>query len=151
MDYVHEIETLIQNTTLAIGKPILKDKYEIVDRGLPHIPPTRLPDGKMAIYMFLLGDEFLKIGKANYRSNARFCSQHYGLNAPSTLAKSLLSDGEMSSLNITSSNMKNWIKTNCRRIDIIIDADLGVFALELIEGIMHYKYEPRYEGFASQR
>lgn len=56
MDYVHEIETLIQNTTLVIGKPILKDKYEIVDRGLPHIPPTRLPDGKMAIYMFLLGD-----------------------------------------------------------------------------------------------
>ena len=151
MDYVYEIDSLIQKATLAIGKPIFKDKYEIVDRGLPHIPPARLPDGKMAIYMFLLGDEFLKIGKANYRSNARFCSQHYGLNAPSTLAKSLLSDSEMRSLNITSSNIKNWIKTNCRRIDIIIDADLGVFALELIEGIMHYKYEPRYEGFASQR
>ena len=151
MNYVHEINTLIHEVTLAIGKPILKDKYEVVDRGLPHIPPTRLPDGKMAIYMFLLGDEFLKIGKANYRSNARFCSQHYGLNAPSTLAKSLLSDSEMNYLNITSSNIKNWIKTNCQRIDIIVDADLGVFALELIEGIMHYKYEPRYEGFASQR
>lgn len=151
MDYVYEIDTLIQEVTLVIDKPILKDKYEIIDRGLPHIPPTRLPDGKMAIYMFLLGDEFLKIGKANYRSNARFCSQHYGFNAPSTLAKSLLSDGEMSILGIASSNIKDWIITNCRRIDVIIDADLGVFALELIEGIMHYKYEPRYEGFASQR
>ena len=151
MDYVHEIDTLIQEVSLAIGKPISRDTYEIVDRGLPHIPPTRLPDGKMAIYMFLLGDEFLKIGKANHRSNARFCSQHYGLNAPSTLAKSLLSDSGMSDLKIASSNIKDWIKSNCRRIDIVINADLGVFTLELIEGVMHYKYEPKYEGFASQR
>lgn len=151
MDYVHEIDTLIQEVSSAIGKPILKDKYEIADRGVPHIPPTRLPDGKMAVYMFLLGDEFIKIGKANHRSNARFCSQHYGLKAPSTLAKSLLSDSEMSKLIIDVSNIKDWIKTNCRRIDVIIDADLGVFALDLIEGIMHYKYEPKYEGFVSQR
>jgi len=101
--------------------------------------------------MFLLDDEFLKIGKANYRSNARFCSQHYGLNAPSTLAKSLLSDSKMSRSGIASANIKDWIKTKCRRIDVIIDADLGIFALDLIEGIMHYKFEPKYEGFASQR
>ncbi len=73
------------------------------------------------------------------------------MNAPSTLAKSLLSDSEMSDLNIASSNIKDWIKSNCRRIDIVINADLGVFTLELIEGVMHYKYEPKYEGFASQR
>ena len=98
MDYVHEIDTLIQEVPLAIGKPISRDKYEIVDRGLPHTPPTRLPAGNMAVYMFLLCDDFLKIGKANQRSNARFCSQHYGLNAPSTLAKSLLSDTEINGL-----------------------------------------------------
>ncbi|WP_092639280.1 hypothetical protein [Acetanaerobacterium elongatum] len=151
MDYINEIDTLIQEVSSAIGKPISREKYEIVDRGLPHIPPSRLPAEKMAVYMFLLGDEFLKIGKANNRSNARFCSQHYGLNAPSTLAKSLLEDSEMSNSKIVPSNIKDWIKTNCRRIDIIIDADLGVFTLELIEAIMHYKYEPRYEGFVSQR
>ncbi|MDI9370569.1 MAG: hypothetical protein QM446_06570 [Synergistota bacterium] len=151
MDYVHEIDTLIREVSLAIGKPISRDTYEIVDRGLPHIPPTRLPEGKMAIYMFLLGDEFLKIGKANHRSNARYCSQHYGLSSRSTLAKSLLSDSRMSSLNIDPSNIKDWIKSNCRRIDIVINADLGVFTLVLIEGVMHYKYEPKYEGFASQR
>jgi len=151
MDYVHEIDTLIQEVSLAIGKPISRDRYEIIDRGLPHVSPTRLPAEKMAVYMFLLGDEFLKIGKANHRSSARFCSQHYGLNARSTLAKSLLSDSGMSSLNITPSNIKDWIKTNCRRIDVIMDAELGIFTLEFIEGIMHYKYEPRYEGFVSQR
>lgn len=151
MDYIHEIDTLIQEVSLAIGKPISRDAYEIIDRGLPHIPPTRLPAGKMAIYMFLLGDAFLKIGKANQRSNSRFCSQHYGFNAQSTLAKSLLSDNGLGDLNIAPSNIKDWIKNNCRRIDIIINADLGVLTLELIEGVMHYKYVPKYEGFASQR
>ena len=151
MNYAKEIDSLIQGVSLAIGKPIPREKYEILDRGLPHTQPTRLPFGKMAVYMFLFNSEFLKIGKANHRSNARFCSHHYSLSAPSTLAKSLLADDEMISFNITPSNVKDWIKTNCRRIDIIMDADLGVFALDLIEGIMHYKYEPRYEGFASQR
>lgn len=151
MNYADEISNLIQGVSLAIGKPIPKERYEVLDRGLPHLQPKQLPHGKMAVYMFLLNKEFLKIGKANHRSNARFCSHHYSLSAPSTLAKSLLSDNEMTSFNITPSNVKDWIKTNCRRIDIIIDADLGVFALDLVEGIMHYKYEPRYEGFASQR
>lgn len=31
MDYVHEIGTLIQEVSLAIGKPISRNKYEIVD------------------------------------------------------------------------------------------------------------------------
>ncbi|WP_433945498.1 hypothetical protein [Paenibacillus sp. SN-8-1] len=92
MEYVHEIDTLIQEVSLAIGKPISRGN-----------------------------------------------------------AKSILSDSGMSGLNIDPSNIKDWIKTNCRRIDVIINADIGVFALDLIEGIMHYKYEPKYEGFASQR
>lgn len=54
MDYIHEIDTLIQEVSLANGKPISRDK-------------------------------------------------------------------------------KDWIITNCRRIDMIIDADLGVFTLELRE------------------
>ena len=57
----------------------------------------------------------------------------------------------MSDSNIEPANIKDWIKSNCRRIDIIINADLGVFTLELIEGVMHYKYEPKLEGFASPR
>lgn len=43
------------------------------------------------------------------------------------------------------------LKENCRRIDIILDKNLGIFALELVEAALHYKYEPRYEGFSNQR
>ena len=53
MDYVHEIDTLIQEVSLVIGKSISRDKYEIIDKGLPHVPPTRLPAEKMAVYIVL--------------------------------------------------------------------------------------------------
>ncbi|NLB81129.1 MAG: hypothetical protein GX800_05875 [Clostridiaceae bacterium] len=43
MDYVHEIDILRQEVAFAIGKPIARDTYEIVARGLPHLPPTDYP------------------------------------------------------------------------------------------------------------
>lgn len=46
---------------------------------------------------------------------------------------------------------KEFIKSNCRRIDVMIPVDMGIFTLELVEAILHYKYEPKYEGFDSQR
>jgi hypothetical protein len=57
----------------------------------------------------------------------------------------------MRGMGITEENVGEWIKSNCRRIDIEIDADLGAFTLELVEAILHYKYTPKYEGFDSQR
>ena len=62
-----------------------------------------------------------------------------------------MNDAEMAELNITESSVGDWIKSNCRRIDILIDVSAGIFTLELIEGILHYIYEPKYEGFNSQR
>ena len=41
MDYANEIDNLIREISLAIGKPIPKEKYEILDRGLPHLQPKR--------------------------------------------------------------------------------------------------------------
>ncbi len=69
----------------------------------------------------------------------------------STLAKSILSDVEMRDKGINEDNVGEWIKQNCRRIDVEIDADLGIFTLEFIEAVLHYKYTPKYEGFSSQR
>ena len=57
----------------------------------------------------------------------------------------------MQDLGITEDNVGEWIKKNTRRIDVLIDASLGIFTLELIEAAFHYRYEPRYEGFSNQR
>jgi hypothetical protein len=146
-----DLAEIILELSSILGKPISADKFEIVDLGLPH-KPTSLPKGKMGIYMFLYDNKFLKIGKAGPKSNARFYSQHYNpKSARSTLAASILSDKTIDNKSISESNIGDWIKENCHRVDILFDTDLGIFALELIEAALHYKYEPIYEGFISQR
>lgn len=151
MDYVAEIENTITTVTSLLRHDVPKGKIRVIDRGCPHTPKSLSP-GTMGVYTFLYEDRFLKIGKAGPSSNARFLSQHYNPgSAQSTLAASILMDEDMEGKGITESNIGNWIKQNCRRIDIIIDADLGIFTLELVEAVLHYKYEPKYEGFKSQR
>jgi len=146
-----ELDEIILETTKLLGKPADKGKYEIIDRGVPH-RPRMLPPNTMGIYTFWYNGIALKIGKAGPKSNARFLSQHYNPNsAQSTLAASILSDQEMRGLGISEANVGDWIKRNCRRIDIILYAGLGIFTLELIEAALHYKYEPKYEGFSAQR
>lgn len=148
---VAEIRNTIESVITLLGKTVDPSKYTVIDRGLPHTPKS-LELGTMGVYTFLYDDKFLKIGKAGPSSNARLLSQHYNPgSAMSTLAASILTDDGMASLSITEANFGNRIKQNCRRIDIILDADLGVFTLELVEEILHYKYEPKYECFKSQR
>lgn len=81
---------------------------------------------------------------------------HFGIKdvsrklAQGTLAASILADKNMADKGITKDNVGGWIKNNCRRIDILLDVSLGIFALELVEAALHYKYEPKYEGFVTQ-
>ncbi|WP_051208790.1 hypothetical protein [Butyrivibrio sp. WCD3002] len=149
-EYVSEFDEIIREVTRAAGKPI-ESGYEIIDRGMPHTPKS-LGKGKMGIYTFNYNGEFLKIGEAGPSSNARFESQHYlPKSSNSNLSKSILKDSEMQGLGINELNVGDWIKKNTRRIDILLDASLGIFALNLLEAALHYKYEPRYEGFKNQR
>lgn len=151
MDLIREFDRIILEVSSVLGKPIEKHKYRIIDRGVPHQPKT-LPLQMMGIYTFCYNGEFLKIGKAGPNSNARFLSQHYNpRSARSTLAASILEDDRMQGIGINESNVGQWIRNNCRRVDILLDSDLGIFSLELIEASLHYKYEPAYEGFIAQR
>ena len=142
----------IKNASASIDRPIDISKINVIDRGQPHLPPRSLPKGKMAVYTFAYEGVASKIGKAGPNSNARYTSQHYNpKSAMSNLAKSILLDKEMTDKGINEENVGEWIKQNCRRIDIEIDVNLGIFTLEFIEAVLHYKYTPRYEGFSSQR
>ena len=147
-----QIFECIKNASAAIDRPMDYDKINIIDRGQPHSAPHSLPKGKMAVYTFVYQGVFLKIGRVGLNSNARYTSHHYNpKSAMSNLAKSILLDVEMRDKGINEDNVGEWIKQNCRRIDIEIDADLGIFTLEFIEAVLHYKYMPKYEGFSSQR
>jgi len=152
MNYESEFIMLIEKVTSAIEKPINRNDYKIIDRGVPHTPPIHLPNGKAAVYTFIHHGRFLKIGKANRKSSARFSYQHYSpKSASSTLASSILHDKSFVNQNISEDDIGTWIKQNCRRVDILMNEALGVFALDLIESILHYRYEPKYEGLKSQR
>ena len=143
MEYIEEI-------TKKLGDVITKDDYYIEDMGCPHKQPTQLPSGYAAIYMFVYGNdteyEFLKIGKANAGIGVRFTSQHYGFDAISTLAKSICFDKEFQNKGVAPNNVKEWMLNNLRRINIYIKTSCGMKATEFVEALMHYKFNPRFEG-----
>ena len=145
---IEEIRSLINSISRELGNEIKKDDVEIYDRGLPHNSPKHLTKNHRAVYLFLYGDEYLKIGKVNENSNARYTTGHYGFNHPSTLAKSIIRDEDFAQTNgINEFNVADWIKQNCRRIDIEISSILyDEFAVSLIEIILQYKLRPKYEG-----
>ena len=147
---IKEVMKKVEVITKDLGYPITESDYHIEDLGCPHVQPSQLPKGYAAVYIFIYEqnnkDEFLKIGKANANSSARFVSQHYGLNNISTLAKSICFDEKFQTIGVTPNNVKEWMLENLHRINIYIKESLGKAITELVESIMHYAYRPRYEG-----
>jgi hypothetical protein len=81
------------------GVSLAEDAMRIESLPVPHKPPSHLPPGTMAVYVFSYGPEFLKVGKVGPKSQARFVSQHYNpRSAQSTLARSLLDDADIQGL-----------------------------------------------------
>ena len=148
-DIKHQMK-YIEEITMTLGDKLEPEDYYIENLGCPHTQPKRLPKGYAAIYIFAYGTEteyeYLKIGKANEKSNARFTSQHYGFHAPSTLAKSICSDEAFQKIGVTPENVKPWMLQNLHRINVLIKADCGKAMTELVEAIFHYGFRPRYEG-----
>jgi hypothetical protein len=119
----------------------------------PHAPPARLPAGKMAVYVFSIGADVLKIGKVGARSQARYTSQHYNPGSSnSNLAKSLLADRErLGFSHFDEATVGRWIRENIDRVNLLMDESTGVPALTLLESFLQCRFKPRYEGFKRQR
>ena len=119
----------------------------------PHRSPTRLPPGKMAVYLFDHHGRVLKIGKAGPNSNARYTSQHYSPRAAqSTLAASLLKHGaEIGIRNLTDSTVRDWIKANTDRHNFLLDSGYPIRLLTLLESFLQCRLDPVFEGFRNQR
>jgi len=118
-----------------------------------HSPPSSLPSGKMAVYVFLWGDDCLKVGKVGPKSQARYTSQHYNPNSSnSNLAKSIINHKkELGLPNLTNSTVGEWIKANTDRLNFILDQNLGIPVLSLMESFFQCRLRPRFEGFDSQK
>ena len=123
----------------------------------PHRRPTNLPPGLQAVYAFLVANRCLKVGKAGPKTAARFTSQHYGMNAPSTLAKSILANrqlltavlaleqrGEVERLD--EATIGAWIERSTSRLHIFLRAQHGVLPLALLESFVQCCLNPIFEG-----
>ena len=119
----------------------------------PHWPPSRLPPGKMAVYLFDHHGRVLKVGKAGPNSNARYTSQHYSPSAAqSTLAASLLKRGaEIGIRDITDSTVGDWIRANTDRHNFLLDSGYPIRLLTLLESFLQCRLDPVFEGFRNQR
>lgn len=144
IDDINQKMKYIEEITYKLGEKLDVENYYIEDMGCPHKQPTKLPKGWSAIYIFVYGDEFLKIGKANSNSGPRFISHHYNFSAPSTLAKSICSDEQFIQMGINKDNIKSWMLGNLHRINIYVKSSKAT--TELIEAVFHYAYRPRFEG-----
>jgi hypothetical protein len=128
------------------GVPILEGQIRMIDQGVPH-RPSSLPKGTVGIYLFFFQYECVKIGKAGSKSNARFLSQHYNPeSSQSNLAKSIVLDNNFSYKQLSKENIGDWMKSNLRRVDFLIDESLGIFVPNFVEAFLHLCLKPRYEG-----
>jgi hypothetical protein len=135
------------------GIRLTEEDITIEQLPAPHVAPARLPAGMMAVYVFSLGDEVLKVGKVGPNSHARYVYQHYNAgSAMSTLAGSLLADKTQPQVvDLDPADVSEWIKRNIDRVNFVVSASLGVHALSLLEIFIQCRLKPRYEGFRSQR
>jgi hypothetical protein len=145
------IEELVQAARLAGSSLDVADvSHELT--GVPHRRPSRFPKDSVAIYTFHHRQQCLKVGKAGARSKDRFLYQHYGMNANSTLAKSLLAAGDRIGVTgLAQDNVGRWIEENTWRLDLWVPATHGPEVLNFLEAFLICKLRPVFEGFDAQR
>ncbi|NOG93813.1 MAG: hypothetical protein HND42_11285 [Armatimonadetes bacterium] len=128
------------------GRMVVAEDFEVDCCAAPHVSPRNLPIGKMALYAFHSPAGWLKIGISGANSQARYTSQHYHPgSAPGTLADSLLKDPTFSHEAFCRDRPGDWIKSDCNRVNILVDARHGRPLHALLEAFLHVRLNPRYE------
>jgi hypothetical protein len=120
----------------------------------PHRRPTKLPQGKMAVYAFGVGEICLKVGKAGPKSVQRYTYHHYNDgSAPSTLAASILRHlergGDLQGADVSALSAEvlgPWIEHNKWRANLLLDARHSPILLSLLEAFVQARLSPLFEG-----
>lgn len=119
--------------------------------GLHSHIPLELPANSAAVYIFKWNNFYLKVGKVNANSNARYQSQHYNPgSSPSNLARTLRGEPEFHAMAAiiepNDNNWGDWIKTNTTRYNIIIPSNLGKNFVHFAEAFFILKCTPMFEN-----
>ena len=151
----NSIDKSIKDFKLITG---IEVKLKYLQKGIDH-HPSKLPEGMQGVYVFFSDKDCFKVGKAGPKSQARWNSHHYNLDktTPSTFSKSIVKDknkfksyfsvekgSEIDQL--CEDNIKDWIRNNISRIELILPQDAGDYALNLLEALVQFELKPIYEG-----
>jgi hypothetical protein len=141
-----DLDGLVNAASIAGFKVSVADLQIVVWRkGLNHIP-TALPRGFAAIYIFKWNTKYLKVGKVNTKSSARYHSQHYNPDSSnSNLSKTLLKEPEFEAM-IGIEHPGVWLKKNTTRFNILIPASLGKNFVHFAEAFFILKCNPMFEN-----
>lgn len=122
----------------------------------PHRRPTRLPAGKMAVYVFCTQTRCLKVGKVGPKSQARFTTHHYApASSMSNLSRSLLGacggayEGAPTigaPAGLTVKTVGAWVEANCCRYHFFLGADQLPALQSLLEAFLQCRLQPMFEG-----
>jgi hypothetical protein len=149
----HELVAAFYEVARLAGTELSQEAVEVEFLPAPHAPPTKLPNGRTAVYVFSQGPEVLKVGKVGANSGPRYTHQHYNAgSAASTLAASVLADRQrLGCGDIEPGEVGAWIKQNVDRTNFLLDQRFGIPVLTLLEAYLQCRLRPRYEGHKSQR
>ena len=141
------LKQVVQAAKLA-GFEVNEKDLELLSwkAGMETHNPKRLPKEYCAVYIFKWNDIYLKVGKANSKSNARYQSQHYYPDSSkSNLSKSLLSDSEFQEL-LGNMSTSDWLRMNINRYNILIPKKFGSKFVNFVEAFFILKCNPMFEG-----
>ena len=161
-----EISEYIEKVTLALNRPLKDGTHFFLDipenkRTFRSYQKNGISSLSGAVYIFYLSERcdltkeksrFFKIGRVGPKSTARFDGHHYNpKSSGSNLAKSILQSKKEYNLNVNKRSVKSFIENNFIRLNILFLDAAPEFSNELVEAILHYKYNPLFEGPISQR
>ena len=142
-----DLQSLV-NASAQAGYNVNLNDLELLswDAGMETHIPIALPKDFAAVYIFKWNDSYLKVGKVNSKSNARYQSQHYNPDSSnSNLSKSLLNEPEFEVL-LRGSLPGNWLKENTVRFNVLIPSSLGKNFVHFAEAFFILKCSPRFEN-----
>lgn len=143
----NDLKELVSAASNA-GHTIDRNELQLLqwNAGITTHLPVQLPNNFAAVYIFKWNDQYLKVGKVNSNSNARYQSHHYNPDSsPSNLSKSLLSETEFQAL-LGDGIVGEWIKENTTRFNILIPVHLGKNFVHFAEAFFILKCNPKFEN-----
>jgi len=129
-----------------LGKRIHNGSIWIEDLGCPHEPPKKRKRNVSNVYIFMYENRVLKVGKADINSDARHSSHHYTPGGSTSSLYNSIKNSAGFMVLINKQDIGDWIKNNCRRIDIYINHEEDSFTLGMIESVLIYKLRPEFES-----